>query len=274
MNLLDRLNEAANLIRSRTSIVPSVGVVLGSGLGSFADRIEEAVRIPYAEIPGMYAPSAEGHAGELVIGTIGGTNLACLAGRLHQYEGHSVQEVVFSVRLLGKLGVRNLVLTNAAGGIRKEYEQGALVLITDHINFQGTNPLVGANIEELGPRFPDMTEAYSQELQKLALEASKSVGVKLHQGVYIALLGPSFETPAEIRAFRALGADLVGMSTVPEVIAANHMGMRCLGISCVTNLAAGISPNKLSHVEVLETGEKVRGRFESLLIELLPRLAS
>jgi purine-nucleoside phosphorylase len=273
MNVLERLKQATALVRSRTQLVPSVGVVLGSGLGSFANRIESAVRIPYAEIPGMFAPSAEGHAGELVIGLVGGKPVACLAGRLHQYEGHSAQEVVFGVRLLGRLGVHNLVLTNAAGGIREEYGQGALILITDHINFQGTNPLIGPNHDEMGPRFPDMTEAYSAELRKIALEASAATGVKLYEGVYIALLGPSFETPAEIRAFRALGADLVGMSTVPEVIAANHMGMRCLGISCVTNLAAGISPNKLSHAEVLETGEMVRDSFESLLIDLLPRLA-
>lgn len=273
MDLMDRLHQAAALIRTRTAITPSVGIVLGSGLGSFAARIEDAVRIPYAGIPGMYAPSAEGHTGELVLGHIQGKPVACLAGRLHQYEGHSAQEVVFGVRLLGLLGVRDLVLTNAAGGIRTEYEQGALVLITDHINFQGTNPLIGPNTDSLGPRFPDMTEAYSPKLRQIAHEAAASAGVKLHEGVYIALLGPSFETPAEIRAFRTLGADLVGMSTVPEVIAANHMRMRCLGISCVTNLAAGISPNKLSHQEVLETGELVRGKFESLLVELLPRLA-
>lgn len=274
MDLLTRLNLARDLVRARTAIIPKAGIVLGSGLGSFAARMEDAVRIPYAEIPGMFAPTAEGHAGELVLGTIQGKPVACLAGRSHQYEGHSAQEVVFGVRLLARLGVENLVLTNAAGGIRTEYEQGALVLITDHINFQGTNPLIGANISELGPRFPDMTEAYAQDLQKLAKQAAAATGVKLHEGIYVALLGPSFETPAEIRAFRTMGADLVGMSTVPEVIAANHMGLRCLGISCVTNLASGISPNKLSHQEVLDTGEMVREKFERLLVELLPLLAA
>jgi len=274
MDLLTRLNLARDLVRARTAIIPKAGIVLGSGLGSFAARMEDAVRIPYAEIPGMFAPTAEGHAGELVLGTIQGKPVACLAGRSHQYEGHSAQEVVFGVRLLARLGVENLVLTNAAGGIRTEYEQGALVLITDHINFQGTNPLIGANISELGPRFPDMTEAYAQDLQKLAKQAAAATGVKLHEGIYVALLGPSFETPAEIHAFRTMGADLVGMSTVPEVIAASHMGLRCLGISCVTNLASGISPNKLSHQEVLDTGEMVREKFERLLVELLPLLAA
>lgn len=272
MSTMSTLSEALAAVRLRTQLSPGVGVVLGSGLGSFADRIEDAVSIPYAEIPGFYAPSAEGHAGKLVLGHVAGTEVACLAGRIHQYEGHSAQEVVFGVRLLAMLGVKNLLLTNAAGGINLSYQQGALVLISDHINFQGTNPLIGENLDELGPRFPDMSEAYSIQLRTLAREAAHETGVDLHEGIYLALIGPSFETPAEIRAFRTLGADLVGMSTVPEVIAANHMGLRCLGISCVTNLAAGISPYKLTHQEVLETGDLVREKFEKLLVALLPKL--
>ncbi len=266
------LMDAIALVRTRSDVTPRVGIVLGSGLGSFASRIEDAVRIPYADIPGFHAPGAEGHAGQLVLGVVAGTPVACLAGRIHQYEGHSAQDVVVGVRLLALLGVKDLVLTNAAGGINLSYQQGALVLISDHINMQGTNPLIGPNLDELGPRFPDMSEAYSIKLRTLAREAARLVDVELQEGVYMALLGPSFETPAEIRAFRTMGADLVGMSTVPEVIAANHIGLRCLGISCVTNLAAGISPYKLSHQEVLETGELVRDKFERLLVALLPRL--
>ncbi|MCW5963897.1 MAG: purine-nucleoside phosphorylase [Bryobacterales bacterium] len=267
------LGEALAAVRARTDLAPRAGVVLGSGLGSFASRIENAIRIPYTEIPGFHPPSAEGHAGQLVLGDVGGEPVACLAGRIHQYEGHSAQEVVFGVRLLALLGVQNLLLTNAAGGINQAYQQGALVLISDHINMMGTNPLIGANLDELGPRFPDMSEPYSIDLRTLAREAALQADVELQDGVYMALMGPSFETPAEIRAFRTMGADLVGMSTVPEVIAANHMGLRCLGISCVTNLAAGISPNKLSHQEVLETGELVREKFEKLLVTLLPKLS-
>lgn len=274
MSTMSLLTEALAVVRRRTDLVPRVGVVLGSGLGSFADRIEGAVHIPYDDIPGFFPPSAEGHAGKLVLGHVGGMAVACLAGRIHQYEGHSAEEVVFGVRLLAMLGVKNLLLTNAAGGINLSYQQGALVLISDHINLQGTNPLIGPNLDELGARFPDMSEAYSIHLRTLAREAAHQVEVELHEGVYLAVLGPSFETPAEIRAFRTLGADLVGMSTVPEVIAANHLGLRCLGISCVTNLAAGISPYKLSHQEVLETGDLVREKFEKLLVALLPRMAA
>lgn len=266
------LKQALSAVRERTAMAPLVGLVLGSGLGSFATGIQDALRIPYSEIPGLTPPTAEGHAGELVLGNVGGVPVACLAGRLHQYEGHSAKDVVFGVRLLGLMGVKNLVLTNAAGGINLAYQQGDLVLISDHINLQGSNPLIGPNIAELGERFPDMTEAYSIELRTIARDAARSVKIELKDGVYLALLGPSFETPAEIRAFGILGADLVGMSTVPEVIAANHMGIRCLGISCVTNLASGISPYELSHQEVLETGELVREKFGLLLSDLLPRI--
>lgn len=281
MSQMEALQEAQQVVESRLlakpavgAARPSVGIVLGSGLGAFAGRLRDAVRIPYREIPGFPLPSAEGHAGELVAGTIGGTTVACMAGRVHQYEGYSAQDVVFGVRLLGLLGVKALVLTNAAGGIHPSYAPGQLVLITDHINLQGTNPLIGPNPDALGPRFPDMTEAYSPRLRAIAHEVAASTDVSLAEGVYMALLGPSFETPAEIRAFRTLGADLVGMSTVPEVIAANHMGIECVGISCVTNVAAGLSDQKLSHEEVLETGRQVQQKFERLLEALLPRLVS
>jgi purine-nucleoside phosphorylase len=273
MSQMEALQKARQMVESRLVARPSVGIVLGSGLGAFAGRVRDAVRIPYREIPGFPVPSAEGHAGELVVGEIGGATVACMAGRVHQYEGYTAQDVVFGVRLLGLLGVKALVLTNAAGGIHPSYTPGQLVLITDHINLQGTNPLIGPNPDALGPRFPDMTEVYSPRLRTIALEVAASVEVSLGEGVYMALLGPSFETPAEIRAFRTLGADLVGMSTVPEVIAANHMGIECVGISCVTNVAAGLSDQKLSHEEVLETGRQVQDKFERLLEALLPRLA-
>lgn len=273
MTQWELLQEARRVVQARGARGPRIGIVLGSGLGGFAGRMRNAIRIRYTEIPGFPVPSAEGHAGELVLGEVSGVEVACLAGRVHQYEGYSAEEAVFGVRLLGLLGVTTLVLTNAAGGIDPGYERGQLVLITDHINFQGTNPLIGPNLDRLGARFPDMTEAYSAVLRKIAGEVARNVGVSLAEGVYMALLGPSFETPAEIRAFRTLGADLVGMSTVPEVIAANHMGIACLGISCVTNAAAGLSDEKLSHEEVLETGRMVQSKFETLLEALLPRLA-
>lgn len=266
------LQEALHEVEARSSRKPRVGIVLGSGLGAFAGRLRNADRIPYHTIPGFPVPSAEGHAGELVLGEIGGVDVACLAGRVHQYEGYSAQDTVFGVRLLRLLGVTTLVLTNAAGGIDLSYERGQLVLITDHINFQGTNPLIGPNLDELGLRFPDMTEAYPAVLRQIAKDVAHNVGVSLAEGVYMALLGPSFETPAEIRAFKTLGADLVGMSTVSEAIAANHMGIACLGISCVTNVAAGLSDEKLSHEDVLETGRMVQFKFETLLEALLPRL--
>lgn len=266
------LQEALHTVEAHSARRPRVGIVLGSGLGAFADRLRNADRIPYNAIPGFPVPSAEGHAGELVLGEIGGVDVACMAGRVHQYEGFSAQDTVFGVRLLRLLGVTTLVLTNAAGGINLSYERGQLVLITDHINFQGANPLIGPNLDELGARFPDMSEAYPAVLRQIAKDVARNVGVSLAEGVYMALLGPSFETPAEIRAFKTLGADLVGMSTVPEVIAAIHMGIACLGISCVTNVAAGLSDEKLSHEEVLETGRMVQSKFETLLEALLPRM--
>jgi purine-nucleoside phosphorylase len=267
------MHETVAYIRSHTQALPQVAVVLGSGLGAFADELTESVEIPYTAIPHWPASTAVGHAGKLVFGKLDGLEVAVLAGRVHLYEGYTPQQVVFGVRTLGRMGVRAMVFTNAAGGINLSYGQGALVLISDHINLQGSNPLSGANDSELGPRFPDMSDAYSAEYRARAKQVGTELGIPLFEGVYAALLGPSYETPAEIRYLRAIGADLVGMSTAPEVIAANHMGIRCLALSCVTNMAAGILPQKIDHEEVLETGRQVRGTLVRYLKALLPRLA-
>ncbi len=266
--------DAVAFLESRTTARPRVAVVLGSGLGAFADELADRTEIPYSEIPGWPASTAIGHAGKLVFGKLGALDVAVMAGRVHLYEGYTPAQVTYGVRVLGSRGVRSIVFTNAAGGINLELERGGLVLISDHINLQGSNPLVGANDERLGPRFPDMSEAYSRELRALAHEVGSEIGIRLAEGVYAAVLGPSYETPAEIRYLRTIGADVVGMSTVPEVIAANHMGMRVLGLSCVTNMAAGILPQKISHAEVLETGEMVRGTLVRFLKLLLPRMES
>jgi purine-nucleoside phosphorylase len=250
-----------------------VGLVLGSGLGAFADELDNAARIPYAKIPGFPISTAVGHAGRLVVGKAGGVAVAAMQGRVHLYEGYSPRDVVFPMRVLGRLGVRAVILTNAAGGINLEFKQGALVVIRDHINLQGSNPLAGPNEEKFGPRFPDMTQAYWAGYREIALVEAKRLGIEVHEGVYAALSGPSYETPAEIRSLRTVGADLVGMSTVPEVIVARHMGVRVLGISCVTNMAAGILDRVIDHTEVLETGERVKGQFVALLRAILPRIA-
>jgi purine-nucleoside phosphorylase len=252
---------------------PTIGVVLGSGLGAFAEELEAPVEIPYAEIPGWPASTAIGHAGELVLGKLDAMDVAVMAGRAHLYEGYTPQQVVFGVRTLGALGVRAIVFTNAAGGINLAYQRGGLVLMSDHINLQGCNPLVGPNDDSLGPRFPDMSEVYSKAYRETAKQVARELGIELREGVYAAMLGPSYETPAEIRYLRAIGADLVGMSTVLEAIAANHMGMRCLGISCVTNMAAGVLPEKLNHEEVLAVGAAVRDTLVRFLKALLPQLA-
>ena len=265
---------ALQYIQSRIARPPTVAVVLGSGLGGFAEGLSEPIRIPYEEIPGWPHSTAEGHAGVLVAGRIGAVDVAVLSGRAHLYEGYTPAQVTFALRVLGGLGVRTAVFTNAAGGINPAYQRGGLVLITDHVNLQGSNPLVGPNDDSVGPRFPDMSEAYSSRLRAVAREVAAGVGVRLEEGVYAAMLGPSYETPAEIRFLRAIGADLVGMSTVPEVIVANHMGLRVLAISCVTNMAAGMQPEKISHQEVLETGEMVRGTLIRFLNALVPRLES
>lgn len=261
---------AADFIQSRITVEPRVAVVLGSGLGAFADTLDNATTIPYAEIPGWPQSTAIGHAGKFVAGLAGGVPVAALAGRAHLYEGYAARDAAFGIRTLDLLGVNTVILTNAAGGVNRDYKPGDLVLISDHINLLGQNPLTGPNDESIGPRFPDMSEAYSKELREAARVAGKSIGVELREGVYAALPGPSYETPAEIRYLRAIGADLVGMSTAPETIAANHAGMRVLGISCVTNHAAGVIEGKLDHREVLEVGERMKGT----LIELLRRIVS
>ncbi len=250
-----------------------VGVVLGSGLGAFADTLDDRKETPYSQIAGWPASTAVGHAGKLVTGRIGATDVIVLAGRAHLYEGYTAAQVTFGIRELARRGVRSVVLTNAAGGIDLEYRPGDLALITDHINLLGANPLTGPNDDKLGPRFPDMSEAYSREYRETAKLAAAGLGIPLREGVYAAVSGPSYETPAEIRYLRIIGADLVGMSTVPETIVANHMGMKVLGISCVTNMAAGILSQKLVHTEVIETGERVKDTLIALLRAVIPELA-
>ena len=266
------IEDALAAIRERTPLVPRAAVVLGSGLGGFADRVEDAVEIPYGEIPGWPVSTAIGHAGALLLGTVAGVPVAVMKGRAHLYEGHPADRVVFGVRVLGRLGADVLVVTNACGGVREDLARGDLVLVSDHLNLQGTSPLVGPNDDELGPRFPDMTSAYDPALRATAHEAAVRLGQRLSEGVYAAWLGPAFETPAEIRMIRVLGGDLVGMSTVPEVLAARHMGIRCLGISCVTNMAAGILPEPIDAEHVLLVGAKAQDRLTALLAEILPAL--
>jgi purine-nucleoside phosphorylase len=268
------LDEAVRRIRQETRVEPRVGVVLGSGLGDLADALENRVEISYGDIPGWPVSSAVGHAGVLVIGELDGVPTAVMRGRAHLYEGIGADRVVFGIRVLGRLGMRTLVVTNAAGGINEAYRPGTLVLISDHVNLQGTSPLVGPNDEELGPRFPDMSDAYDAELRRLAIEAARRLGIELTEGVYAAWLGPQFETPAEIRFMRAGGGDLAGMSTVPEVIAARHMGIRCLGISVVTNMAAGVVPGKIDHDAVLDVGARAAGSLTALLRELVSTLSA
>ncbi|MFL6306577.1 MAG: purine-nucleoside phosphorylase [Candidatus Sulfotelmatobacter sp.] len=266
-------DNAAKLILARTPLRPKVGLVLGSGLGAFADSLTDATKIPYSEIPSFPQSTAIGHAGRLVIGNAGSVPVAAMQGRVHQYEGYSAQQVAFPIRVFARMGINSGILTNAAGGINLGYSQGALVLIKDHINLQGTNPLVGPNDDRFGVRFPDMTHTYSRAYREIAREEAAKVRLILHEGIYAALLGPSYETPAEIDHLRRIGADLVGMSTVAEVIAARHMGLKVLAISCVTNMAAGILDQPLSHAEVMQTGERVRTTFEALLKAVLPRVA-
>ncbi len=267
------MEEARQYIESRTDLRPAIGVVLGSGLGAFADELTGRVDIPYAEIPGWPTSTAVGHAGKLILGKLGDLAVAVMSGRAHLYEGNTQAQATYGVRVLGQLGVKAIVFTNAAGGINLTLERGGLVLISDHINLQGSNPLVGPNDDRLGPRFPDMSDAYAHCLREVAKEVATELCIPLSEGVYAAMLGPSYETPAEIRFLRTIGADVVGMSTVPEVIVANHMGIKALGISCVTNMAAGILPQKINHEEVLETGAMVRDTLVRFLKALLPRLA-
>ena len=266
-------DSAAQWILQRTPLRPKIGLVLGSGLGAFADSLTNSTRVAYSDVPSFPQSTAIGHAGRLVIGNAGQVSIAAMQGRVHQYEGYSAQQVAFPIRVFGRLGIKAVILTNAAGGINLGYSQGALVLIQDHINLQGTNPLLGPNDDRFGVRFPDMTQAYSRAFRQIAREEASKLNLILHEGIYAALLGPSYETPAEIDHLRRIGADLVGMSTVAEVIAARHMGLNVLAISCVTNMAAGILDQPLSHAEVMETGERVKSTFEALLGAVLPRIA-
>jgi purine-nucleoside phosphorylase len=268
-SLLARLDEATGAVRARTTLAPAVGVVLGSGLGAFADSLADATAIPFKEIPHFPASTVVGHSGALVVGRSRGVSVAALKGRVHFYQGYPLDEVVFPVRVLGRLGVKTLVLTNAAGAINTAFAPGEIMILTDHVNLLG-NPLVGPHEEALGPLFPDMTEAYDRGLRDVAEAACRAAGVRCHRGVYIAMTGPSYETPAEIRMARTLGADAVGMSTVPEVIAARHMGIRVAALSCLTNMAAGVTDQKLDHREVLETAERVK----AALLEVLARIVT
>jgi purine-nucleoside phosphorylase len=272
--LFEKASAAAEFVLRRTELRPQIGIVLGSGLGAFAGKLEDPVAISFGAIPHFPQSTVPGHSGRLVIGNVAGVPVAVMQGRVHAYEGYSSDEVTFPVRVLGRMGVRRLVLTNAAGGINPAFHQGQLVLIADHINFSGQNPVVGKNDERFGPRFFDMSEAYSDGLRRLAHEAGRAMEFRLDEGVYLSVLGPSFETPAEIRAFRTMGADLVGMSTVQETIAARHMGIEVLGISCVTNMAAGIQKEPLSHEEVIETGRRVEAQLAELLTRVVPMMAS
>ena len=271
--LYARAEQAARTIRSRTSLKPEVAIVLGSGLGGFADEFAEAVAIPYGEIPGFATSTAEGHAGRLVIGRVGLVPVVAMQGRVHYYEGYTLEEVTFPIRVFKLLGIKRLILTNAAGGIDIELNQGALMVISDHLNLMGVNPLRGPNDERFGPRFPDLSEAYSRDLQQRAVEVARTLGIEIRRGIYAALAGPSYETPAEIHMFRACGADAVGMSTVPETIVARQMGIEVLGISCITNMAAGISDEPINHAEVMETGRRVRDTFTKLLRGVISQLA-
>ena len=272
LSYFDRVQEAASAIRARAGDAPAIGIVLGSGLGDFAHSLAGATVLPYGELPHWPASRVIGHEGTLVVGSVGGRRVAALAGRCHAYEGHDLGTVTFAVRALGLLGVKTLMLTNAAGGVNTGFSQGALMAIDDHINLMGGNPLVGANDDRFGVRFPDMTEVYSSRLRAVADRAAKAIGLPLAHGVYAGLLGPSYETPAEIRYLRTIGADAVGMSTVPEAIVARHMGTEVLGISCITNMAAGVLPQPLDHAEVMETATRVRGHFIALLEGIIGQL--
>jgi purine-nucleoside phosphorylase len=274
MGLYEQVQETVRAIRHRAgSVSPRVGIILGSGLGGFADGFEDKVVIPYADLPHFPHSSVPGHAGRLVLGRVRGEPVVAMQGRVHVYEGHTPTQVAFPARVLCALGIHTLVVTNAAGGVNLDFQPGDLMVITDHLNLSGYNPLNGPNDERLGPRFPDMTTAYPAALQAQLLDSGRRVGVTLKQGVYAILAGPSYETPAEIRMLRVLGADAVGMSTVPEVIAANHMGVRVAGVSCITNLAAGIGGKPLSHEEVAETANRVKDLFTRLLEDFLPTVS-
>src|SRR6185369_8824178 len=264
-DLYSRAENAARSIRARTAVDAKIAVVLGSGLGGFAEDFEDSVALPYREIPGFVSSTAEGHVGSLVIGKVEGVPVLAMQGRVHYYEGYTLEEVTFPIRTFKLLGIKTVLLTNAAGGINVQLQQGALMVLSDHLNLMGTNPLRGPNDERFGLRFPDMSTVYSPELQELVVEEARAIGVEVRRGIYGALSGPSYETPAEILMLRNLGADAVGMSTVPEAIVARHMGLEVLGISCITNMAAGLSDEPIDHEEVMATGDRVRGTFTELL---------
>jgi purine-nucleoside phosphorylase len=267
-----RAENAARAIRARTTSNAKIAIVLGSGLGGFADEFSDRVSLPYREIPGFVSSTAEGHVGSLVIGKVADVPVLAMQGRVHYYEGYTLEEVTFPIRTFKLLGINTLILTNAAGGVDVQLTQGALMVISDHLNLMGVNPLRGRNDERFGPRFPDLTEVYSRDLQELASEEARALDVTVRRGIYAALAGPSYETPAEIHMLRAFGADAVGMSTVPEAIVARHMGMKVLGISCITNMAAGMNENPINHAEVMETGEKVREKFTELLRRVIAKV--
>ena len=261
----EKIKAAAAYIRAHVSIRPAIGLVLGSGLGGYADTLEDAVRIPYSEIPNFPIPTIPGHSGALVFGTKGGQEVVVLQGRIHYYEGLSQREITLPIRVLAALGVKTVVLTNACGGVNLDFKPGDLMLISDHINYSGANPLIGPNMDEFGPRFPDMSDLYTASLRAQIKEKAQEAGIFLREGVYAMYSGPNYETPAEIRMFRMMGADTVGMSTVPEAIVAGHCGMQVVGVSCVTNMAAGVLPVKLSHAEVTETANRVKEVFQTLI---------
>ncbi|HEX8473969.1 MAG TPA: purine-nucleoside phosphorylase [Pyrinomonadaceae bacterium] len=270
--LYERAEHAARTIRAQWNEDARVALVLGSGLGAFADSLEDALAVPYAEIPGFARSTVEGHAGRLVLGRVEGVPVVVMQGRFHFYEGYALEDVTFPIRTLGLLGIKTLVLTNAAGGLNNAFTQGSLIIISDHLNLMGINPLLGANDARFGPRFPDMTEVYNHEYQDITIKEAQAMGLELRRGVYAALSGPSYETPAEIRMMRLLGADAVGMSTVPEAIVARHMGIKVLGLSCITNMAAGVLDAPINHDEVIETGARVADTVTNLLRRVIPKL--
>ncbi|MBL7713824.1 MAG: purine-nucleoside phosphorylase [Bdellovibrionales bacterium] len=276
VTIYEKIRAAVEAIQARSALVPEIGVVLGSGMGSIANSnaLKDAVTIPYREIPYFHGTTVEGHAGQLVLGYLHGVPAVLLQGRCHLYEGYSVDDVVFPTRVISALGIHTLLLTNSSGGVNTAYRPGDLVLIRDHINLMGDNPLKGSHLGQLGPRFPDLSEAYHPECVKVLKESAESVQVSMHDGVYAGVLGPTYETPAEVRMLRVMGADIVGMSTVPESIAANHLGVRVLGLSCVANLASGVAGRKLSHAEVLESAKTGAEKMGRILEVAVPKLTS
>jgi purine-nucleoside phosphorylase len=270
--MYNNLVETKDFLATKIKKVPKTAIILGSGLGVFVESMEDTVAIPYEEIPHFHKPSVEGHAGQLVFGSVNGVDIVAMQGRYHVYEGYDLTDVVHPIRSLGLLGIKNVIITNASGGLNTSYRPGDLVCIKDHINMTGKNPLIGPNDDRIGPRFPDMTNTYNNELRDIAKNAAKELKFDLKEGVYCGLLGPTYETPAEIQMVRSIGGDLVGMSTVPEAIAANHMGLNILGIACVTNMAAGISDEKLDHADVKEVAQLATEKFSSLLTKVVERL--